>query len=65
MAFGLLGCMITLSIEAALVAEFIPSSNESALEAAVAMFFVFLAFYEICINGTQWSYIGKHALLKE
>lgn len=58
--FGLFGCMVTLSIEAALVAQFIPSTNESALEAAVAMFFIFLGFYELCINGTQWSWIGKY-----
>jgi hypothetical protein len=60
MAFGLFGCMATLSVEAALVAQFVPSTNNSALEAAVAMFFVFLGFYETCINGTQWSYIGTY-----
>ncbi len=33
--------MATLIVEAALVANFVPSDNESALQAAVAMFFVF------------------------
>lgn len=59
MAFGLFGCMATLSVEAALVAQFVPSTNEAALQAAVAMFFVFLAFYETCINGTQFCYVSE------
>ena len=37
-AFGVLGCMMTLIIEAALVANFVPSTNHAALQAAVAMF---------------------------
>lgn len=41
MTFGVLGCMMTLIIEAALVATFVPSSNQAALKAAVAMFFIF------------------------
>jgi hypothetical protein len=45
MAFGVLGCMATLIVEAALVAEFVPSNNQDALQAAVAMFFVFQVFY--------------------
>ncbi len=36
-AFGVLGCMATLIVEAALVANFVPSTNQSALQAAVAM----------------------------
>jgi hypothetical protein len=37
-AFGVLGCMATLIVEAALVAEYVPSDNNAALQAAVAMF---------------------------
>ena len=37
-AFGVLGCMATLIVEAALVANFVPSTNNAALQAAVAMF---------------------------
>lgn len=51
MAFGVLGCMVTLIIEAALVAEFVPSDNHSALLAAVAMFFIFQIFYGFCLDG--------------
>ena len=40
-ATGILGCMACLIVEAALVANFVPSDNQPALLAAVAMFFVF------------------------
>lgn len=59
MAAGVMGCMITLIVEAALVANFVPSNNESALQAAVAMFFVYQVFYGACLDGTQFSYLGE------
>ncbi|KIW14757.1 hypothetical protein PV08_07542 [Exophiala spinifera] len=59
MAFGVLGCMVTLIIEAALVAEFVPSNNHAALQAAVAMFFIFQIFYGFCLDGTQFSYLNE------
>jgi len=58
-AFGVLGCMVTLIIEAALVANFVPSTNHAALQAAVAMFFIFQVFYGLCLDGTQFSYLGE------
>jgi hypothetical protein len=39
-AFGVLGCMATLIVEAALVATYLNSTNAAALQACVAMFFV-------------------------
>ncbi|OAP56584.1 hypothetical protein AYL99_08696 [Fonsecaea erecta] len=59
LAFGLLGCTACLIVEAALVANFVPSDKKVALQAAVAMFFVFLVFYDVCINGTFLSYMGE------
>ncbi|OAP58544.1 hypothetical protein AYL99_07634 [Fonsecaea erecta] len=59
MAFGVLGCMVTLIIEAALVAQFVPSNNQSALLAAVAMFYIFQIFYGFCLDGTQFSYLNE------
>jgi hypothetical protein len=58
-AFGVLGCMASLIVEAALVANFVPSNNQSALQAAVAMFFVFQVFYGLALDGTQFSYLGE------
>ena len=55
MAFGVLGCMATLIVEAALVAQFVPSNNQSALLAAVAMFYVFQLFYGLCLDGKTHS----------
>ncbi|KAF2491009.1 MFS transporter [Lophium mytilinum] len=56
---GILGCMATLVVEAALVANFVPSNNKSALQAAVAMFFVFQVPYSLALDGTQFSYLGE------
>ncbi|KAK3065559.1 hypothetical protein LTS18_000036 [Coniosporium uncinatum] len=58
-AFGVLGCMACLIVEAALVANFVPSDNRPALLAAVAMFFIFQVFYGFCLDGTQFSYLGE------
>lgn len=55
MGFGVLGCMATLIVEAALVANYVPSTNGPALQAAVAMFFVLQLFYSFCLNGTDSS----------
>ena len=59
MAFGVLGCMATLIVEAALVATYVGGNNTSALLACVAMFFVFQVFYALCLDGTQFSYLGE------
>ncbi|KAK6374026.1 hypothetical protein LTS17_007996 [Exophiala oligosperma] len=57
--FGMLGCVATLIVEAALVANYVPSTNDNALRAAVAMFFVFEVFYGICLDGCQFAYLGE------
>jgi hypothetical protein len=57
--------MCCLIVEAALVANFASASdlasdpNRAALRAAVAMFFVYVIFYEIGLDGTQFSYLGE------
>lgn len=56
---GILGCMLTLIVEAALVANFVPSNNSAALQAAVAMFFIFQIPYDFCLDGTQFAYLGE------
>jgi len=53
MAAGVLGCMATLIVEAALVANFVPSTNTAALQAAVAMFYIFQIFYSIGCDGSS------------
>lgn len=58
-AFGVMGCMATLIIEAALVATYLDSTNNAALQACVAMFFIFQVFYGLCLDGTQFSYLGE------
>lgn len=58
-AVGLWGCCSTLVVEAALVAEFVPSDNANALRAAVAMFFVFQIFDTACLNG---DYLGTRTI---
>ncbi|KAF2642444.1 MFS transporter [Massarina eburnea CBS 473.64] len=58
-ATGILTCMVCLVIEAALVANFVPSENSAALQAAVAMFFLFQLPYSFCLDGTQFAYLGE------
>lgn len=58
-ATGILGCMATLIVEAALIAEFVPSNNGAALRAAVAMLYIFIVVYSICLDGTQFAYLGE------
>lgn len=59
MAFGVFGCMVSLSCEAAIIASFIPSTNYAALRAGVAMLFVFQVFYSLFLDGTPFSYLGE------
>ncbi|KAF2013703.1 MFS transporter [Aaosphaeria arxii CBS 175.79] len=59
LAIGILGCMVCLIVEAALVAEFVPSNNTAALQAAVAMFFLFQLPYGVCLDGPQFAYLGE------
>lgn len=57
--FGIVGCMACLIVEAALVANFTNSTNTPALKAAVAAFYVYVVFYEMCLDGTQFAYLGE------
>lgn len=50
-SFGLFGCAAALLVEAVLIAVFVPSHNQPALRAAVAMFYVYQIFYAICLDG--------------
>ena len=59
MSIGVLGCMIVLSIEAALVAEFVGTTNTTALRAAVAFLFLIEVPYDFCLNGMQFIYLGE------
>ena len=59
MTYGVIGCEICLVFEAALVANFVPSENHAALQAAVAMFFTFQVSYGVALDRTMFSYIGE------
>jgi hypothetical protein len=56
---GLGGCTVCLTLEAALVARFADSTNTAALKAAVAMMFLYVFFFQGCLNGTQWAYVAE------
>ena len=63
-ACGIFGCMITLVIEATLVAIYAPNegslqNNPAALKAAVAMIYIYVVIFELCLNGVQWAYVGE------
>lgn len=63
-AFGIAGCMACLIIECALDATYASTTalshpNSSALKAAVAMIYMYVVFYEICLDGAQFAYLGE------
>jgi hypothetical protein len=55
MATGIAICMACLIVEAAIIANYVdvavPSTNEAALRAGVAMFFIYQIGYDIFIDG--------------
>lgn len=56
---GILADTVVLSIETALVAEFLGSGNEAALRAAVALLFLFLFTFNLFLEGPQWYYSSE------
>lgn len=50
-AVGLILCAAALSVEAAIVSNFVPSDNHDALNAGVATMFLFVVFYSFFIDG--------------
>ncbi|KAK5046740.1 hypothetical protein LTR84_007501 [Exophiala bonariae] len=64
LAGGVLGCLVCLSIEAALVAKYasaeaLKSPNKSALQAAVAMFYIYIVIFQLTVDGGQFVYLGE------
>ncbi len=51
--------VVCLIIECALVKNFVGTTNTAALSAAVAMFYVYVIFYELTLDGLQFAYIGE------
>jgi len=59
LAFGVLGCACVLAINAALLAKYQGSNNHAALQATVAMYYIFGVVYGLVLDGTQFSYLGE------
>jgi hypothetical protein len=58
-ASGFFLCMCTLIVEAALQKNFLGTNNKSALAAAVAMTYLYVFFYVLCLDGPMFFYIGE------
>lgn len=58
-ASGFFLCMCTLIVEAALQSEYLGTDNKSALAAAVAMTYLYVFFYVLCMDGPMFFYIGE------
>ncbi len=64
-AGGILGAALCLTIEAALVAQYattaedLANPNKTALQAAVAMLFLYVFWFEITVDGGQFVYMGE------
>lgn len=64
-AGGILGCVICLAVECALVAQYatdasdLANPNSGALGAAVAMLFLYVFWFEATVDGGQFVYLGE------
>lgn len=56
---GAFGASTALIIECALVANIGPNTGPAYLKAAVAMLFIFLVPYCLCIDGPQYTYVAE------
>ncbi|KAK5444215.1 hypothetical protein LTS15_010568 [Exophiala xenobiotica] len=59
LASGFFLCMCTLIVEAALQKNFLGTANRSALAAAVAMTYLYVFFYVLCLDGPMFFYIAE------
>lgn len=62
MSVGVLGCMIVLSVAAAInanVQKFIASGKSNALRAGAACFFLIEVPYDFLLNGMQFIYVSE------
>lgn len=59
MAIGVFGCMVVLSVEAGIVANFLNSNNLNALRAGVAFLFLIEVPYDFFLNGMQFIYLSE------
>lgn len=58
---SLAGCMVCLIIVAALIGNFVPSDNKNALNAIMAIIFIYVIFYEGGLDGTQFAYLVSYS----
>jgi len=58
-ALGFFVCTLSLIVEAALQANFLNSKNKGALGAAVAMTYLYVVSYSLCLDGPTYFYIGE------
>lgn len=56
---GFFVCMCSLIVEAALQKNFLTSTNKGALGAAVAMTYLYVVSYSLCLDGPTYFYIGE------
>ncbi|OQU94412.1 hypothetical protein CLAIMM_00770 [Cladophialophora immunda] len=53
---GFCGCGIAVILETALTANFLNSDNKAGLGAAVFAFFLYVVFFELCLDGPEFFY---------
>lgn len=65
LATGVMGCALSLLVLMVLVALYatsqssIENPNQSGLQAGVAMMYIYVCFYELCLGGVQFAYLGE------
>lgn len=59
LSIGTIACTIVLSVETALVANFLGTTNKSGLAAAAAFLFLFLFTFNLFVEGPSYYYAGE------
>lgn len=59
LSVGVLVCTVILSIHTALLAVYLPTGGKAGLSAAAAFIFLFLASFNLFLEGVSWYYIGE------
>lgn len=56
---GAIGCTICLIFEAALEATYLGSTNQSGLSACVFFVWLYICFWCVCVDATQYAYVSE------
>jgi len=57
--FGSTACLVCLIFECALTVQYLDSENRSGRIAAASFLWVYVVFWSLCVDGTQFTYVSE------